>query len=301
MILRSQPSLRDILFTVQGSIIPRILGRLAAIGAVSLVAILAARLHPGIFARISAIPFTLIGIALSVFMSFRNSTCYARWWEGRQLWGQVIVGCRDLARASTGLPEPQRVALLRAACGFAHGLAARLRGRDELAAIAPWQSEPALALTLARAPNPTDAVLRAAGAGLAAQLGAGLDPIRWSVLERHLAQLSAAQAGCERIASTPVPFAYSLLLHRTALVFCLLLPFALAGSLGWWTPLPVLLVAYTFFGLDALGHQLEDPFGETDYALSLDALCRMIEREMLDAMGATDLPPPIQPRRYLLM
>lgn len=295
MILRSQPSLRDILFTVQGSIIPRILGRLAAIGAVSLLAILAAGLHPGIFARISAMPFTLIGIALSVFMSFRNSTCYARWWEGRQLWGQVIVGCRGLARASAGLPEPARQALLRAACGFAHGLAARLRGRDELAAIAAWQPEPA------PAPNPTDAVLRGAGAGLAAQVQAGLDPIRWSVLESHLAQLAAAQAGCERIASTPVPFAYSLLLHRTALVFCLLLPFALAGSLGWWTPLPVLLVAYTFFGLDALGHQLEDPFGQTDYALPLDALCRTIEREMLDALGVADLPPPIQPRRHLLM
>lgn len=297
MILRSQPSLGDILFTIQGSIIPRILGRLAAIGAVSVLAILAAGLHPGIFARISAMPFTLIGIALSVFMSFRNSTCYARWWEGRQLWGQVIVGCRGLARASAGLPEPERVALLRAAGGFAQGLAARLRGRDEPGAIAPWQPAPAPA----DPPNPTDAVLRGAGARLAAQLGAGLDPIRWSVLEGHLAQLSAAQAGCERIASTPVPFAYSLLLHRTALVFCLLLPFALAGSLGWWTPLPVLLVAYTFFGLDALGHQLEDPFGQTDYALPLDALCRMIEREMLEAMGAADLPAPIQPRRHLLM
>ena len=100
MLRRAQPNLRDILFRVQGSIIPAITGRLMVIGAVSLVAILAARLHPGIFARISAIPFTLIGIALSVFMSFRNSTCYARWWEGRQLWGQILIAARGMARAS---------------------------------------------------------------------------------------------------------------------------------------------------------------------------------------------------------
>ncbi|CAM3121221.1 putative membrane protein [Paracoccus aminovorans] len=297
MILRSQPNLRDILLTVQGSIIPAILGRLAVIGAVSLVAILAAKLHPGIFARISAIPFTLIGIALSVFMSFRNGTCYARWWEGRQLWGEIVVACRGMARASAGLDPQLRRRLLLSLCAFAAGLSARLRQRDENAAIAAWLPGD----TLSGRPNPTDRVLQDAGAALVGLSAAGrLGEIRWSVLEGHLHRLSSAQAACERIASTPVPFAYSLLLHRTALVFCVLLPFALAGSLSWWTLLPVLLVAYTFFGLDALGHQLEDPFGETPNALPLDALCRMIEREMLDAMGTDSLPEPLKPENHVL-
>jgi putative membrane protein len=79
---------------------------------------------------------------------------------------------------------------------------------------------------------------------------------RW---KKQLCALSTVQASCERIAATPVPFAYSLLLHRTAHVFCLSLPFALAGTMGWWTLLPCALVSYTFFGLDALGDQLEDP------------------------------------------
>ncbi|KGJ11968.1 bestrophin [Paracoccus versutus] len=284
---RSQPNLRDILFTLNGSIIPEILGRLAVIGTVCIVAILAARMHPGIFARISAIPFTLIGIALSVFMSFRNSTCYARWWEGRQLWGQVIVACRGLARASAGLEPGTRAWLLRALCAFSAGLAARLRHQDELSAIAHWLP----AADVSGQPNPTDRVLQLAGHELIAATGAGrLGEIRWSVLEGYLAQLSAAQAACERIATTPVPFAYSLLLHRTALVFCLLLPFALAGSLGIWTLLPVLLVAYTFFGLDALGHQLEDPFGQTPYALPLDTLAQAVEREMMAAVSEPGRP-----------
>ena len=99
------------------------------------------------------------------------------------------------------------------------------------------------------------------------------------------------QGGCERIAGTPVPFAYSLLLHRTAHVFCLSLPFALAGSMGWWALLPTLLVGYTFFGLDALGDQLEEPFGSEANDLPIDALVRTIEREMLSALGEGDLPP----------
>ena len=108
------------------------------------------------------------------------------------------------------------------------------------------------------------------------------------------------QAARERIKTTPLPFAYSLLLHRTALLFCVLLPFGLAPTLGWWTPLLVVIVSYTFFGLDALGDQLEDPFGHDDNDLPLDAMARMVERELLFSLGREDLPPPITPERYRL-
>jgi putative membrane protein len=51
-------------------------------------AVVAAQRQPGIFAQIGATPFTLIGLALSIFMSFRNNACYDRWWEGRKQWGR---------------------------------------------------------------------------------------------------------------------------------------------------------------------------------------------------------------------
>ena len=79
MIIRSKPSFKDILFSINGSIIPRIIYHLIAVAVLSIIAVLAAKEYPGIFVQISAIPFTLIGIALSVFMSFRNNACYDRW------------------------------------------------------------------------------------------------------------------------------------------------------------------------------------------------------------------------------
>ena len=51
-------------------------------------------------------------------------------------------------------------------------------------------------------------------------------------------------------------------------------------------PLLVVTVCYTFFGLDALG----DPFGLETNDLPLDAMVRVIERELLDALGRTNLP-----------
>ncbi|SDH99367.1 MULTISPECIES: bestrophin family protein [Bradyrhizobium] len=297
MIVRSKPSFKDIVFAVNGSILPRITPQLMTIALVSVIAIFAAREHPGIFARISAIPFTLIGIALSVFMSFRNNACYARWWEGRELWGELIIACRSFARQVSTLEDDDRRFLLRGLCGFTAGLAARLRGEDELVAIKHWCDIGAAS----GSPNRTDAVLYQIGRYCLTLVRQDrIGQIHYSVLEGQITVLSNVQGGCERIVSTPVPFAYSLLLHRTALIFCLTLPFALAGSLDWWTLLPVLLVAYTFFGLDALGHQLEDPFGLEPNALPLDAMKRMIEREMLALLGSQDLPPPIEPQKNVL-
>ncbi len=296
MILRSKPGFHDILFTINGSILPRIVFHLIGMAAVSVVAVYAAEEHAGIFARVSAIPFTLIGIALSVFMSFRNNACYARWLEGRQLWGELLIAARSFARQTAALDEADRRFLLRGLCGFAAGLAARLRGESEADAIRPWFMG-----GLAHDPNPTNGVLDALGHRcLALTRDRQIDPIHYSVLETQLSALARVQGGCERIAFTPVPFAYSLLLHRTAMIFCVTLPFALAGALGWWTLLPVLLVAYTFFGLEALGHQLEDPFGQEPNALPLDALRRTVEREMLALSGETELPEPLRPVKYRL-
>ncbi len=44
-----------------------------------------------------------------------------------------------------------------------------------------------------------------------------------------------------------------------------------------------------FFGLDALSEELEDPFGVASNDLALDALCRVCEISVFEALG--DVPP----------
>ena len=46
----------------------------------------------------------------------------------------------------------------------------------------------------------------------------------------------------------------------------------------------VTIIAYTFFGLDALGDELEDPFGKDENDLSV-ALARVIEIDLLEGLG----------------
>ncbi|HAK32838.1 MAG TPA: bestrophin, partial [Acinetobacter radioresistens] len=120
-----------------------------------------------------------------------------------------------------------------------------------------------------------------------------ISDIIYTQMNQNVAALSEVQTGCDRIANTPLPFAYSVLLNRTVYCFCFLLPFSLGQTLGLLTPFLVGLLAYTFLGLDALSTELEEPFGTQSNDLPLDSMVRMIEIELLGTLGKPT-PPPIQ-------
>lgn len=296
MIVRPKPNLLGILFSLKGSIAKRIALRSLLVTLLASVIVLVETLHPAYFSKVNATPFTLLGLSLSIFMSFRNNACYDRWWEGRKQLGQMVIEVRSLIRETQLIKDPvERAGLLRGVCGFAHGLIARLRHEDEIQAITPWTAvQPSH-------PNLPDRVLQNVGARLSELTGQGvLSEWRYTQLETRLVSLSQVQAACERIKGTPLPFPYTLLLHRTIYLFCILLPFAMAEPLGWLTPVFTAIVSYTFFGLDEIGDDLEDPFGFDENDLPCNALLRNIEREVLAALGETDLPPALEPVEYVL-
>ncbi|WP_449434460.1 bestrophin family protein [Pseudomonas putida] len=298
MIVHSRPDVLRVLFTLKGSIVKRIALRCLMVTLLAALIVLVAHHYPAFFYPVSATPFTLLGLSLSIFMSFRNNACYDRWWEGRKAWGTLIIETRSFIRESVVVADPQlRAELLRSLCGFAHALNARLRNEDDLAAARPW-----LANADALSPhNVCDAILREIG-GRCSHLAEHqrISDWRYGILEQRLVGLTQVQATCERIKGTPLPFPYTLLLHRTIYIFCLLLPFALAEPLGWLAPLFSTIVGYAFFGLDAIGNELEDPFGRDENDLPTDAMVRTVERDVLAALGFEPLPPALQPVGHVL-
>jgi putative membrane protein len=296
MIVRPKPNLMGILFSLKGSIAKRIALRSLMVTLLASVIVLVETLHPAYFSKVNATPFTLLGLSLSIFMSFRNNACYDRWWEGRKQLGQMVIEVRSLIRETQVLGDsPERASLLRGLCGFAHGLVAHLRREDQARVITPWMAvEPTH-------PNLPDHVLQQLGARFSRLAEQGvISEWRYTQLETRLVSLSLVQAACERIKTTPLPFPYTLLLHRTIYLFCILLPFAMAEPLGWLTPVFTAIVSYTFFGLDEIGDDLEDPFGFDENDLPCNAIVRTLEREILAALGEIDLPPALEPVDYVL-
>lgn len=190
--------------------------------------------------------------------------------------------------------------MVRRAIAFVHVLRDRLRNdaSDTLSAslLLPGEYE-----ELQRAANKPDFLMLEMGADLQRCLREGrIEPCLAANLDTTLSAMTAAAASCERIKNTPIPFSYTLLLHRTAYLYCFLLPFGLVDSIGFMTPFVVAIVAYTFFGLDALGDELEEPFGLEPNDLPLDAICRAIEIDLLGALRAEHVPPPLAPVDYCL-
>jgi putative membrane protein len=127
-----------------------------------------------------------------------------------------------------------------------------------------------------------------------------IEPCLAASIDTTLSAMTAAAASCERIKNTPIPFSYTLLLHRTAYIYCFLLPFGLVDSIGFMTPFVVAIVAYTFFGLDALGDEIEEPFGAEPNDLPLDAICRAIEIDLRTALRDKQVPAPLAAVDYCL-
>ena len=295
MIVRGRPGAWELFRIFRLSIVPRIAPQIVTVVVFSAVVLALERRVPVLFVGWSVAPFTLLGIALSIFLGFRNNACYDRWWEARRQLGAMVGEMRSFARVSVTLPggdRERRARMVRRAIGYTYALMAHLRGSgrgaempEEAGRYTPEWNE------MVEARNVPDAMLR----GIAAEYGAMLGEEEigeqvYRIFEERVSAMAAIQVACERIRGTPTPFTYTLLLHRTAYAFCFLLPFSLVTTLGFATPVFCAVVAYAFFGLDALGDELEEPFGASMNALPLDALARTIEISLLEALGEKDVP-----------
>lgn len=296
MIVRDKPGIWQLLFAVRGSVLPHIAGTLFAMVAIAAVMVVVDH-HLLKLDYANATPFALFGAALSLFLGFRNNAAYDRWWEARKLWGGLIVDIRAFAReVQIFVPDASlHPRLFRLALAFVHLHRAQLRKLvDDPTALAAAQ-----AAGLGPKATANDALNQIAALIASAHRAGTIDGFGARALAARLASFELQQASNERIASTPLPYVYSLLVFRTSYLYCLLLPLALIGPAGWLTPLFVGIVSYVFFGLAEVTEELAHPFGATLNALPLDALCRVAEISMAPHLGEAP-PPPLTPQAFYL-
>ncbi len=302
MIVKQQPSAIKLFFALRGSVLPKVYRQILLISLISALITNAQHIFPNSFSSYSVAPFTLLGIALSLFLGFRNNASYQRWWEARGLWGQLVYDSRSLCRqALSYIDEDNPVGrdtqrrLIHLSIAFSHAVRHRLRETS------PWEDverfvEPKHHSKMHQAKNIPDHLMQLMGKELGyCRKQHLLSEQMVQNMDERLNSMTVVLAACERIYNTPLPFAYTLLVHRTTYLYCFMLPFSLVSSLGWVTPLVCGVIAYTFFGLDALSEELEEPFGLAANQLALTALSRTIEINLLEALGETDLPPDIVP------
>ncbi|MCZ4058385.1 bestrophin family ion channel [Pantoea sp. LMR881] len=289
------------LFDWHGSVLSKILFRLSLNLLMSVIAILSYQWYESLGIHLTTAPFSLLGVAIAIFLGFRNNASYARFTEARVLWGSLLITQRSLLRQiKSSLLSDEAAAKEFAAImtAFSWSLKHQLRQTDaraDLQRLLPthWHDQ------VLDNPMPASQLLLCMGIWSGEQREKGaISDIVWQSIDKNFNQLSHVLGGCERIASTPIPFAYSLMLHRTVYLFCTLLPFALVKDLHFMTPLVSVFVSYTFLSLESLAEELEDPFGMTANDLPLDAICVAIERNLKAMNSDFPLPPALQPDKH---
>ena len=313
MIVRGRPSGWRLFLVLRGSVLHRIWKVLLVN---FILATLVTLNHGDLFKlkiTLTSIPFTLIGLALAIFLGFRNNAAYDRYWEGRKLWGEIVLQTRNFSRqcltliAQSGQPKDDagrqdvRVRMIYRTIAFTHALRHLLRNTDAINELQPllelneWKQ-------LTETDNIPDYLMHQMGDDLRLCLDEQrLGECLAASIDKTMCSLTAAAASCERIKSTPIPFSYTLMLHRTAYMYCFLLPFGLVDTIGFMTPFVVGIVAYTFFGLDALGDEIEEPFGNSPNDLALDAICRSVEINLRDSISENHNLNQLVPVNYCLM
>ncbi|XZF60614.1 MAG: bestrophin family protein [Gloeotrichia echinulata DVL01] len=231
-------------------------------------------------------------IVLGLLLVFRTNTAYDRFWEGRKCWGSIVNNVRNLTRQIWVSVEEvshedkeDKIKASRLIVAFAVATKLHLRGEpvnSELEELMPSSMYQELKIMN----NPPLEVAFWIGDYLQQQYHRNcLNSYQLSSLQELLNNLVDNLGACERILKTPMPLAYAIHLKQLLLLYCLLLPFQMVHSLGWWTGLISALVSFTLFGIEAIGLEIENPFGYDANDLPLDAICNTMKRNMEDLLS----------------
>lgn len=292
------------LFEWRGSVLPQLLPRLLLLLLFSLLIVYFKPFLIENNLHINPAVFTLFGIALAIFLGFRNSVSYDRFWEGRKLWGALLNDTRSLARQSiTLIEDPQyetkREEFMNLLIALVHSLKHQLRHTNpdyDLNRLLPKETT----AKLKDVQYKPIVLLRELGIWVKnAKADGKIDTVAQLAFEENLNKISNIIGGCERIASTPIPYTYSVLLHRTVYIYCFILPFGFVETMGWITPFVIVFIAYTFVALEAIADELEDPFGLQPNDLALDAMSQMIENTILE-LNDKKMIPVESPKNYFI-
>lgn len=232
------------------------------------------------------------GIVLGLLLVFRTNTAYERFWEGRKMIGGMIDVVRLLSRqlwvaipvtSKQELEEKYSAIELLLAFFVASKLHLRHEPADESLAslVSPQQ--------YAELQQISNMPLK-----IAEWLGSYVEDVhdRQQITDTQLLAYNdlidrtvGAMGSCERILNTPMPLAYSIHLNHLLFLYCFAVPFQLVQDLGWWTIPASGIISFALLGIEAIGIEIENPFGYDVNDIPLDKLTQALMDEVDELMS----------------
>ncbi|MFT6502078.1 MAG: putative membrane protein [Crocinitomicaceae bacterium] len=251
------------------------------------------------------IPVSILGGALAIFLGFRNSSAYDRWWEARKIWGAVVNDSRSLGLELITYPiavseeDEKEITVwrnnaIRRHIGWLYALNAHLRKAK--IDLSPYMSEEEVKALSKKSNLPTHIMIAQAKAIKEAYDKGWIEEFRLIELTATLKKFYDDQGKAERIKNTIFPYYYNYFTMFFLWLFTLSLPFAMVSIQNNWVMIPMsIAISFAFFILNKSGVITETPFvgGAADTPIS--TICRGIEIDLLQMIDADDVPKPLEP------
>ncbi|MFM8934046.1 MAG: bestrophin family protein, partial [Gemmataceae bacterium] len=246
----------------RGTVLPRVLGRVAAVAMLSLVlTVLKLDVFPMVVERLKwdieipsldPIGHTVLGVALGMLIVFRTNSSNSRYWEGRSHWGMLVNQSRSLVRIGQVWAGPADD-LARLVAAYVLSIKQVLRddlNLEELAHYLPGS----LYERVRSVGNPPTRLARAMEDWVHEKQITGKIDTRTAQLMTNCITIMVDQQGaCEKIHKTPLPFIYASLIKLSITLYVFSLPFVLIEMVGFAAPAIAGLVALGMRGMVEAG------------------------------------------------
>ncbi len=254
--------------------------------------------------KLPAMPVTLLGGALAIFLGFRNSSAYDRWWEARKVWGaivntsrtfavQILTYSHDAKGDEKDLKKWQKETVYRH-IGWIYALKYHLRKQPFAMEETEWFTKEDLKSLEGKTNLPAQ-ILALQGRTIKHALHEDwIESFRQYEMLHTIENLYDAQGKCERIKNTVFPFYYNYFTRLFMWLFIICLPFVLVDIMGWLSVPMSIAVSFVFTILEKSGNLTEEPFKGIAADTPMKTIARSIEidlREMIDDENIPDALP----------
>lgn len=251
--------------------------------------------------EISVLLPSILGTALAFFIGFNNNQSYDRWWEARKIWGALVNDSRTWARQLvyfyTETTEEERKdytkKMVERHISFLYALKQNLRKSKE-DEYKKYISEEEIAL-IDKESNKANALLSLQLRDLDQLYATNkMDGFRFAEMNKILINFCDEMGKSERISNTVFPTTYNFYTRIFIWAFIISVTIVTAQSMGAWSIMVGTFIGYVFLTIHKIGQSLLNPFLDMPTGIPLNHITRTIEINMLEAIGETEIPAPIQ-------
>ena len=232
----------------------------------------------------------IAGFIISLVLVFRINTAYDRWWEGRKHWGSLVNNCRNLAiRLNAIIPADDRSTRATAQqmiAFYPFAVKEVLRTRSKPPEVVPNELLTAGDIAgTSHLPNLIASRLTSYCLEICKKYSSS--PHDYLVMSDNLGSLTDLCGSCERIKSTPIPYAYSIFIKKVIFLYIITMPVSFGLTLGYWAIPIVMIMFYAFASLELISEEIEDPFGTDSNDLPTDDLSARIAQNTREILNVS--------------